>query len=158
MKKNSLEIWEKSLLVYKKNSSEIKNLSKSIRYVGVINEYGRTLAGSLKSGIKPLFTKNQIRDEFFAISSFMKLRMRAKSSIGNLNYVILNHKKINSLILQNNKVIYYITFQKNIIPSILLIENGALDISISSLTLKAISGSINGLLNFLDDIFVGSIE
>ena len=109
MKKNSLEIWEKSLLVYKKNSSEIKNLSKSIRYVGVINEYGRTLAGSLKSGIKPLFTKNQIRDEFFAISSFMKLRMRAKSSIGNLNYIILNHKKINSLILQNNKVIYYIT-------------------------------------------------
>ena len=122
MKKNSLEIWEKSLLVYKKNSSEIKNLSKSIRYVGVINEYGRTLAGSLKSGIKPLFTKNQIRDEFFAISSFMKLRMRAKSSIGNLNYIILNHKKINSLILQNNKVIYYITFQKNVIPSILLIE------------------------------------
>ena len=42
--------------------------------------------------------------------------------------------------------------------SILLIEKGALYISISSLTLKAISGSINGLLNFLDDIFVGSIE
>ena len=42
--------------------------------------------------------------------------------------------------------------------SILLIANGAFDISISSLTLKAISGSINGLLNFLDDIFVGSIE
>ena len=42
--------------------------------------------------------------------------------------------------------------------SILLIENGAFDISISSLTLNAISGSINGLLNFLDDNFVGSIE
>ena len=40
--------------------------------------------------------------------------------------------------------------------SISLIEKGAWEILISSFTLKAISGSINGLENFLEEIFFGS--
>ena len=41
---------------------------------------------------------------------------------------------------------------------IFLVEKGALEILTSSFTLKAISGSINGLENFLDEIFIGSIS
>ena len=98
------------------------SLSKSIRYVGIINKYGRTLAGTLKPGIKPMFSRNQVRDEFFAISSFIKLRSKVTMPIGKLNYVLLNHQKVNSLILQNNLIVYYITFPKDKLPSELLIK------------------------------------
>tara|TARA_B110000014_G_scaffold88953_1_gene61143 strand:+ start:1092 stop:1487 length:396 start_codon:yes stop_codon:yes gene_type:complete len=118
----SIQKWEKSLDVFRRNCEDIKSLSKSIRYVGVINEYGKTLTGALKFGIKPLFSRNQVRDEFYAISTFMKLRNKTNLSIGNLNYIFLNHQKVNSLILQNKKITYYVTFPKNVIPTELLIK------------------------------------
>ena len=122
MSKTSIQKWEKSLLTYKKNCVQIMSLSKSIRYVGIINKYGRTLAGTLKPVIKPMFSRNQVRDEFFAISSFIKLRSKVTMPIGKLNYVLLNHQKVNSLILQNNLIVYYITFPKDKLPSELLIK------------------------------------
>jgi hypothetical protein len=122
MEKTSIQKWKKSQEILKKKSKQIKSLSNSIRYVGIINEYGKTLTGVLKSGISPLFTRNQVRDEFFAISSFMKLRTKTATSIGKLNYILLNHQKVNSLIFQSGKIIYYITFSKNAIPSEALIK------------------------------------
>ena len=122
MATTSIKKWEKSIEVLKRNCKEIKSVSKSIRYVGVINEYGKTLTGTLKPGVKPLFSRNQVRDEFYAVSTFMKLRNKTNSSIGNLNYIFLNHQKVNSIILQNNKIIYYITFPKNTIPTESLIK------------------------------------
>ena len=90
MEKKSIQKWEKSREILRRNCKEIISLSKSIRYVGVINEHGRTLSGTLKPGIKPMFSREQVRDEFFAISSFMKLRNKAVTPIGKLNYILLN--------------------------------------------------------------------
>ena len=117
-----MQKWEKSLEILRRNCKEIISLSKSIRYVGVINEHGRTLSGTLKPGIKPMFSREQVRDEFFAISSFMKLRNKAIKPIRKLNYVLLNHQKVNSLVLQNKTVTYYITFAKEIMPTESLIK------------------------------------
>jgi|TARA_B100001750_G_scaffold188016_1_gene157559 hypothetical protein len=122
MRKRSIQEWEKSVETLKNNCKRIISLSKSIRYVGVINEYGRTLSGSLKSGIKPMFSRQQVRDEFFAISSFMKLRSKPITAIGELNYILLNHQKVNSLVLSNKIITYYITFPKDTIPSEVLIK------------------------------------
>ena len=93
------------------------SFSKSIRYVGVINEYGKIL-----SGIQPLFSKKNTRDDFFAISSFIKLRDKPALSIEELNYVMLNHQKILSTIFQYRKIIYYVTFEKKSIPTELLLR------------------------------------
>ena len=122
MGKRSIQEWEKSVETLKNNCKRIISLSKSIRYVGVINEYGRTLSGTLKSGIKPMFSRQQVRDEFFAISSFMKLRSKPITAIGELNYILLNHQKVNSLVLSNKIITYYITFPKDTIPSEVLIK------------------------------------
>ncbi len=51
----------------------------------------------------------------------MKLRSNTITSVGKLNYVLINHQKINALILQNNKITYYVTFPANVIPSNLII-------------------------------------
>ena len=122
MEKKSIQKWEKSREILRRNCKEIISLSKSIRYVGVINEHGRTLSGTLKPGIKPMFSREQVRDEFFAISSFMKLRNKAVTPIGKLNYILLNHQKVNSLVLQNKTITYYITFAKEVVPTESLIK------------------------------------
>ena len=162
MEKTSIQKWKKSQEILKKKSKQIKSLSNSIRYVGIINEYGKTLTGILKSGISPLFTRNQVRDEFFAISSFMKLRTKTVTSIGKLNYILLNHQKVNSLIFQSEKITYYITFSKNVIPSKVLIKkinnivlvNGKHNLGYKKYApydLIFISGSVNNIKSSLFD-------
>jgi|TARA_B000000460_G_C21321550_1_gene308740 hypothetical protein len=121
MKKNSQK-WEKLRLKHIKKCKEIICLSDEIRYVGIVNQYGKTLAGTLKQGIKPLFSKSQTRDEFFAITSFIKLRANTMTSIGKMKYMLLNHQKANSLIFHDKKIIYYITFPNDVMPSNLLIK------------------------------------
>jgi len=69
MTNSSKNKWNNTLLKYKVKCVEIISLSKSIRYVGIINYHGRTLAGKIKPGIKPLFSPNQVRNEFFAIAT-----------------------------------------------------------------------------------------
>jgi len=122
MKNSSNNKWNNTLLKYKQKNLEIMSLSKSIRYVGIINYHGRTLAGKIKPGIKPLFSPDQVRNEFFAIATSVKLREKSLSAIGKSNYTILNHKKATILLFYNNKIIYYITFGPNKIPNKLLIQ------------------------------------
>ena len=107
---------------YRDKCKKISSVSKSIRYIGIINLHGRTLAGKINSGTKPLFSPNQVRDEFFAIATSVKLRKKSLSAIGEVNYMLFNHRKIVILLFHSKDVVYYITFGPKSIPSKLLIE------------------------------------
>ena len=122
MQKLDIAKWNIALKKYRDKCKKISNISKSIRYVGVINSHGRTLAGKINSGTKPLFSPNQVRDEFFAIATSIKLRKKSLSAIGEANYMIFNHKKVIILLCQNKDVTFYITFGPKSIPSKSLIE------------------------------------
>ena len=74
MQKSNTDKWNTKMTKYKDKCKKISSTSKSIRYVGIINSHGRTLAGKINSGTKPLFSPNQVRDEFFAIATSVKLR------------------------------------------------------------------------------------
>ena len=50
--------WAKLIGSHKKKCEEIISFSKDIRYAGVFNEYGRTIAGKIRPGIKPIFGAN----------------------------------------------------------------------------------------------------
>ncbi len=43
MVKTPQEKWKESIIAYIKKCQKILNISKYIRYAGIINEYGRTL-------------------------------------------------------------------------------------------------------------------
>ena len=122
MKKSDILKWNTILAKYKTKCEKISNISKSIRYVGVINLHGRTLAGKITSGTKPLFSPNQVRNEFFAITTSAKLRKQSLSAIGELNYIIFNHKKVIILLFQDKDAVYYITFESRSNPSKSIIE------------------------------------
>ncbi|HEY4679767.1 MAG TPA: hypothetical protein VIH04_00695, partial [Nitrosarchaeum sp.] len=74
MVKTSAEIWKDKIVQYRKKCQNILELSDSIRYAGVVNAYGRTLTGIVRPNVKPLLKSEQVKNEFFIISTLMTLR------------------------------------------------------------------------------------
>ena len=104
--------WKKTVIKYRKQCQNILEISKSIRYAGVINIYGRTLAGMVKPNLKPLLKSEQVKNEFFVISTLMSLRKNTSNTVGKLEHVILQHQKVTIVILQIRDVTYYVSINR----------------------------------------------
>ena len=78
-------------------------MSKNVRYAGMINAYGRTLTGIVRSDVKPLLKSEQIKNEFFILSTLMNSRNDATKAIGKLDYVLLEHQKVSIIVFQKKK-------------------------------------------------------
>jgi hypothetical protein len=101
--------WQESILAYRKNCQKILEISKSIRYVGVINEYGRTLTGIIRPGLKPLLGPENAKNEFFIISNLITLRNSQSKALGALDQATLWHQNATLVCIPHNKVIYYVS-------------------------------------------------
>lgn len=112
MAKTPSENWNSQLLQYRKKCQSIIQISKKIRYAGVINVYGRTLTGIVQPGIKPLLKSEQVKNEFFIISTLMSLRKDTASTVGKLEHVILQHQKVTIVLLQKNDITYYVSINR----------------------------------------------
>ncbi len=112
MVKTPAEKWKNTVIKYRKQCQNILKISNSIRYAGVINVYGRTLTGLVRPNLKPLLKSEQVKNEFFIISTLISLRKNTASTVGKLEHVILQHQKITILILQKNNVTYYISINR----------------------------------------------
>ncbi len=125
MIKTPADKWKDLVVKYRKQCQNILKISTSIRYAGVINVYGRTLTGIVRPDLKPLLKSEQVKNEFFIISTLMSLRKNTASTVGKLEHVILQHQKITIVILQKNDVTYYVSInrkEKNIMNIISLIK------------------------------------
>ena len=124
MAKTPAQKWNDKISKYKSQCRKIMNASKSIRYAGVINEFGRTLTGAVRPGVKPLLNSEQVKNEFFIISTLMTLRKGPASAVGTLDYVVLKHQKVSIVAFQKNKITYYVSIDgkekklEKIIPAI----------------------------------------
>ena len=112
MVKTPAEIWQDKIIQYKKKCQTILQLSNNIRYVGVINAYGRTLTGIVRPNVKPLLKSEQVKNEFFIISTLMTLRKDTISAIGKLDYVLLQHQKVSIIIFQKHNITYYLSINR----------------------------------------------
>jgi len=111
-KKTPSEKWKDSIIKYKKKCQSIIQISNNIRYVGAVNDFGRTMTGIIKPDVKPLMKSSVIKNELFIISTLITLRKESTSVVGKLDYVLLQHQKISILVFQKNNIIYYITIEK----------------------------------------------
>jgi len=109
MVKTPAEKWKEAIINYRKKCQKIMKVSKNVRYSGVINTYGRTLTGIVRPGITPLLKSEQIKNEFFILSTLMNLRKDATNSVGKLNYVLLEHQKVSIVIFQKNDMTFYVS-------------------------------------------------
>lgn len=109
MNKTPQQKWNDAIINFRKKCQQIMKVSKSVRYVGVINEYGRTLTGIIRPGVKPLLKSEQVKNEFFIISTLMTLRRAPDSPLGNLDYVVLKHQRVSIIAFQRNNITYYVS-------------------------------------------------
>src|SRR3989344_588627 len=101
--KTPAEIWKDKIIQYRKKCQSILQLSDSIRYAGVINAYGRTLTGIVRPNVKPMLKSEQVKNEFFIISTLITLRKDTVNAIGKLDYVLLQHQKVSIVIFKKEE-------------------------------------------------------
>ncbi|HZS73910.1 MAG TPA: hypothetical protein VFA69_05345 [Candidatus Nitrosotalea sp.] len=116
MQKTPSQKWTEQITQYRKKCQNILELSKSIRYVGLVNEYGRTLTGIFRPGLATLLSNEPARNEFFLVSTMLAMRNKASSALGNMDSAIIRHDKVTLVIFQRKEGIYYISINKSITP------------------------------------------
>lgn len=116
MQKTPSQKWTEQITHYRKKCQAILELSKSIRYVGLINEYGRTLTGIFRPGLATLLSNEPARNEFFLVSTMLTMRNKASAALGNMDSIILNHDNVTVIIFQRKEGIYYISVNKSVTP------------------------------------------
>ena len=109
MKKTPTDRWQNTIINYKKQCQNILKLSNNIRYAGVINAYGRTLTGIIKPNLKPLLKSEEVKNEFFIVSTLISLRQASDNSVGKLDYILLKHSKAHIVILHKKEITFYIS-------------------------------------------------
>ncbi len=109
MVKTPEQRWKASIISNRKTCQKILGVSKSVRYAGVINEYGRTLTGIVRPGVIPLWTAEQVKNEFFIISTLMTLRKTYAQKVGALDFLLLSHPKVTILAFQRKNITYYVS-------------------------------------------------
>ena len=112
MVKTPAEKWKDIVIGYRKKCQKIIEVSKSVRYAGVINAYGRTLAGIVRSDVKPLLKSEQIKNEFFILTTLMNLRKDSENAVGKLNFVLLEHQKVSIIIFQKSGMTFYVSIDR----------------------------------------------
>lgn len=97
---------------YREKCSSILGISPRIRYAGIMNKFGRTLAGGLRKGVVPLLKQDEARDEYFIEATRNRLRKNFEKSIGMTEYTFTENEKVKILTIAGEEHFYYITMDK----------------------------------------------
>ena len=125
MAKTPADKWRDAIIKYKIQCQNILKLSNHIRYAGVINAYGKTLTGVVQPNLKPLLNSEEIKNEFFIVSTLISLRKANNSSIGKLDHIVFKHSKINIVVFHKKDITFYVSIdskEKNLDKIISLIK------------------------------------
>ncbi|HZB80969.1 MAG TPA: hypothetical protein VE264_06810 [Nitrososphaera sp.] len=98
--------------VYKQECHRILAVSPRIRYAGIMNKFGRTLAGSLRKGVVPLLKPDEARNEHFIEATRNQLRRNFEKSIGREEYTLTENEKVKIITLSSEDHFYYVTLDK----------------------------------------------
>jgi len=98
--------------LYKQECSNILAVSPRIRYAGIINKFGRTLAGGLRKGVVPLLKPDEARNEHFIEATRNQLRKNFEKSIGEEVYTLTENEKVKIITMSSEEYFYYVTVDK----------------------------------------------
>lgn len=104
--------WKHAIVNYRKKCQAILEVSENVRYAGVINSYGRTLAGIVKPGLRPLLKPEHAKNEFFVVPTLISMRKDSSHTMGKLEYALLQHRKVAIVVLHKNAATYYVSLNK----------------------------------------------
>ena len=98
--------------LYKQECRNILAVSPRIRYAGIINKFGRTLAGGLRKGVVPLLKPDEARNEHFIEATRNQLRKNFEKSIGQELYTLTENEKVKIITMSSEEYFYYVTVDK----------------------------------------------
>jgi hypothetical protein len=98
--------------LYKQECSNILAVSPRVRYAGIINKFGRTLAGGLRKGVVPLLKPDEARNEHFIEATRNQLRKNFEKSIGQEVYTLTENEKVKIITMSSEEYFYYVTVDK----------------------------------------------
>ena len=103
------------MAINKEKCISFLSISEKIRYVGIINKFGRTITGKLKNGVRPLLTPEQARDERYIESTRQQLRKALEVSIGKSIFTIEKNENVTFLLIPDKSKdnFYYMTLDKD---------------------------------------------
>lgn len=93
--------------------ARILALHPKIRYVGMINAFGKTIAAELRKGLRPLFKTEEARDEFFLTGMRESLRKSFVPSLGRNHFTLSVHEKVRIVSFSNDRTTFYVTLEKD---------------------------------------------
>ena len=99
---------------YKTNCKKILEVSPKIRYVGITNKFGRTIAGQLRIGLTPLLKTEEMRNELFVHSMIYNIRKSYENSIGETEFIFISNENVDILSFYVDELVYYMTIDKDI--------------------------------------------
>jgi hypothetical protein len=99
---------------YKTNCKKILEVSPKIRYVGITNKFGRTIAGQLRIGITPLLKTEEMRNELFVHSMIYNIRKSYEKSIGETEFMFISNENVDIISFYVDDLVYYMTIDKDI--------------------------------------------
>jgi hypothetical protein len=102
---------------YRERCNCILAISPRIRYAGIMNKFGRTLAGGLRKGVVPLLRQDEARNEYFIEATRNQLRRNFERSIGRTEYTFTENEKVKILTIASDEHFYYITMDKETLAS-----------------------------------------
>ncbi len=100
------------ILLYKQKCNNILAISPRIRYAGIMNKFGRTLAGGLRKGVVPLLKPDEARNEHFIEATRNQFRRNFEKSIGREEYTLTENEKVKILTMSSEDHFYYVTLDK----------------------------------------------
>ena len=98
---------------YREKCNNILAISPRIRYAGIMNKFGRTLAGGLRKGVVPLLKQDEARNEYFIEATRNQLRKNFERSIGRTEYTFTENEKVKILTIESEDHFYYLTMEKD---------------------------------------------
>lgn len=94
---------------YARTCKSILGTSDSIRYVGAINKYGRTITGFIRSGTQPMLGREQAKNEFFVLSTILHISRDAEDHVGKMEHMLVIHEKVKMVLIPVETIAYIIT-------------------------------------------------
>ena len=92
---------------------QIIAISPKIRYAGIMNKFGRTVAGALRKGVVPLLKPEEAKSEYFIEAARSQMRRNFEGSIGRTEYSFTENQKVKIVTVPSGENFAYITMDKD---------------------------------------------
>jgi hypothetical protein len=95
---------------YAKICNSIFSIDQKIRFVGVINERGRLVAGGMKENVEPLESEKDDEMIFMELALRVKMRKEFDKQLGQVNFAMASRQRALAIsVIINDDILYIVS-------------------------------------------------